>query len=173
MSDVISTQLIEQKILFVRGQKVMLDRDLAHLYGIETRDLNKAVVRNRERFPDDFMFELTPEEFKVLMFQFGTSSWGGTRKMPKVFTEHGILMLSSVLRSTRAVAVNIQIMRTFVKLRRMLESHKDLWRKVEDLERKYDGQFKFIFDALKRLTAPDPEKKKRPIGFIVDREGES
>lgn len=173
MSSVIPVQLIEQKILMIRGQKVMLDRDLAQLYGVETRDLNKAVLRNLDRFPGDFMFELTPEEFKDLMFHFGTSRWGGTRKMPKVFTEHGILMLSSVLRSKRAVAVNIQIMRTFVKLRKILESHKDLWRKVEDLEQKYDGQFKVIFDALRHLMAPPPEKKKRPIGFIVDREGES
>lgn len=170
MKTTIPAAVIEQKILMVRGQKVMLDRDLAELYGVETRDLNKAVLRNLDRFPADFMFELTPEEFKDLMFHFGTSSWGGTRKMPKVFTEHGILMLSSVLRSKRAVAVNIEIMRTFVKLRRILESHKDLWRKIEDLERKYDGQFKTIFDALRHLMTPPPEKPKRPIGFVVDRE---
>ncbi len=142
----------------------MLDRDLALLYGIETRDLNKAVTRNQERFSEDFMFQLTEEEFKDLMFHFGTSRWDGTRKMPRAFTEHGILMLSSVLKSRRAVQVNIQITRTFVKLRRILESHKELLKRIEEMEKRYDANFKIIFEAIKSLMMP-PEKPKRRTGF--------
>ena len=156
MKHLIPVEAIEQKILFVRGHRVMLDRDLAALYGVGTRDLNKAVSRNLERFPDDFMFQLEKKEFENLMFQFGTSSWGGTRKVPYVFTEHGILMLSSVLRSQRAIDVNIQIMRAFVKLRQLLNTHIELARKLEELEKKYDAQFKSVFDAIKMLMA-EPE----------------
>jgi len=160
----ISQETIEEKIILVRGHKVMLDKDLADLYGVITRNLNKAVTRNIDRFPEDFMFQLTREEFNNLMFHFGTSSWGGTRKPPRVFTEHGILMLSSVLKSRRAVQVNIQIMRTFMKLRKMLLSHKNLLRKIEDIEKRYDSQFKIVFDAIRKLIIP-PEKQKRRIGF--------
>ena len=156
MKHLIPVEAIEQKILFVRGHRVMLDRDLAALYGVGTRDLNKAVSRNLERFPDDFMFQLEKKEFENLMFQFGTSSWGGTRKTPYVFTEHGILMLSSVLRSQRAIDVNIQIMRAFVKLRQLLNTHIELARKLEELEKKYDAQFKSVFDAIKMLMS-EPE----------------
>ena len=120
----------------------MLDRELALLYGITTGNLNKSVSRNLERFPEDFMFRLTKDEFNNLKFQFGISSWGGTRKMPRVFMEHGILMLSSVLNSERAIQVNIQIMRTFTKLREMIITHKELQKKIEAMERKYDKQCK-------------------------------
>jgi hypothetical protein len=120
----------------------MLDKDLASLYRVTTANLNKAVNRNLDRFPDDFMFQLTREEFINLKFHFGRSNWGGTRKLPRAFTEQGIAMLSSVLRSTRAVQVNIAIMRAFVRLRELMPTHKDLARKLESLEKKYDAQFK-------------------------------
>ncbi len=161
---VLATDLIERRIYLTRGQKVMLDRDLAELYMVGTRDLNKAVSRNSDHFPIDFMFVLTQQEVKNLMFQIGTSSWGGTRKLPHAFTEHGILMLSSVLRSERATQVNIQIMRTFAKLREIIASHQDLARRLSELEGKYDGQFKVVFEAIRRLMAP-PEPPKRRIGF--------
>ena len=160
----VSTQdAIKDKILVIRGKKVMLD-DLAVLYGIATGNLNKAVTRNIERFPEDFMFQLTKDEFENLKFQFGISSWGGVRKMPRAFTEHGILMLSSVLNSKQAIYINIQIMRTFTKLREMISTHKDLQRKLEAMERKYDGQFKIVFSAIKKLLEP-PIKTKGRIGF--------
>jgi len=162
----IPAELIERKIFLVRGQKVMLDRDLAELYGVSTSILNRAVSRNMDRFPLDFMFSLTNQEVTNLMFQFGTSSWGGTRKLPKVFTEQGVAMLSSILRSKRAVQVNIQIMRTFVKLRQMLSSNADLARKLEALEKKYDSQFKVVFDAIRALMAK-PQKPEKKIGFMV------
>jgi len=159
---------IEQLILLIRGQKVMLDADLASLYGVETKVLVQAVKRNISRFPDDFMFRLTKEEFDVLRSQTVTSrSWGGRRYPPYVFTEQGVAMLSSVLRSQRAVQVNIQIMRTFVKLRRMLATHEQLARKLAELESKYDQQFKVVFEAIRQLMAP-PKEKTRPIGFGVE-----
>ncbi len=169
-----SPERIERIILLVRGHRVMVDTDLAALYGVDTKTLNRAVKRNRERFPADFMFQLTPEETDNLRCQIGTSSlepaagpsarWGGRRYPPYVFTEQGVAMLSSVVRSRRAVLVNVEVMRTFVRLREMLASHKDLARKLEALERKYDSQFKVVFDAIRRLmTRPDPER--RQIGF--------
>ena len=127
--------------------------------------LNRAVKRNLERFPDDFMFRLSKEEFKNLKFHFGTSSWGGQRYLPYVFTENGVAMLSSVLNSKRAVQVNIQIMRTFTKLREMLLTHKDLRQKIEEIEKKYDYQFKVVFEAIKQLLEP-PQKSKKKIGFL-------
>ena len=160
----IPQERIEQKILLIRSQKVMLDRDLARLYVVETGNLNKAVTRNIDRFPKDFMFQLSKDEFNNLIFHFGISSWGGTRKPPRVFTEHGILMLSSVLKSKRAAQVNIQIMRTFVRLRKMLSTHKDLLRKIEEMEKRYDSQFKVVFEAIRELMTP-AEKPKRRIGF--------
>ncbi|MBU0567533.1 ORF6N domain-containing protein [bacterium] len=163
MSSLGPIERIESKILLIRGQKVMLDRDLAELYEVLTKNLNKAVKRNIARFPEDFMFQLTKEEFTNLKFQNGTSSWGGTRKLPYAFTEHGILMLSSVLNSKRAILVNVQIMRTFTKLRRMLASNEDLRRKIEAMEKKYDTQFKVVFDAIKSLIAPPAKEIK--IGF--------
>ena len=168
-SDIIAQDIVESKILLIRSKKVMLDKDLAALYGVETFNLNKAVKRNMDRFPDDFMFQLSNEEFKNLKFHFGISSWGGTRKRPYAFTENGVAMLSSVLNSKRAVKVNIQIMRTFTKIREMLLTNKDLNKRLDDLEKKYDTQFKVVFDAIRQLMTP-PEKKKRKIGFRRDKE---
>lgn len=142
----------------------MLDKDLAELYGVTTKHFNRQVKRNIDRFPDDFMFLLSMKEFESLRYQFGTSKRGGRRYLPMVFTEQGVSMLSSVLRSKRAVKVNIEIMRTFVKLRGMLASHAQLSRKLDALEKKYDAQFKSVFDAIRQLMAPPPAKK-RPIGF--------
>jgi len=142
----------------------MLDKDLAELYEVETKMLNRAVKRNRDRFPGDFMFQLTAEEIDNLRYQNGTSSWGGRRYSSYAFTEQGVAMLSSVLRSKRAVMVNIEIMRAFVRLRQILGAHADLARKLATLERKYDSQFKAVFDAIRELMTPPPAKK-RPIGF--------
>lgn len=156
---------IEKAILLVRRQKVMLDADLAGLYGVETRVLVQAVKRNLERFPEDFMFQLSREEFAVLRSQSVTSSdWGGRRYPPYAFTEQGVAMLSSVLRSQRAIQVNIEIMRAFIRLRQILASHAELARKLDALEKKYDAQFKDVFEAIRQLMAP-PEQKRRAIGF--------
>lgn len=171
MKLIIPIEVIEQKILILRGHKVMLDKDLAQLYGVETRALNQAVRRNIDRFPDDFMFSLTREEitrisqivissdnpFKILKFS----------KNVMVFTENGIAMLSSVLNSKRAIQVNIQIMRTFTKLREMVSSHKDLARKLDALEKKYEGQFQIVFEAIRQLIEIE-EKPKRKIGYISE-----
>jgi len=160
---------IAQSILFIRDQRVMLDADLAILYGVETKVFVQAVKRNMDRFPADFMFQLTKPEFDDLRSQFVTSSWGGRRYPPYAFTEQGVAMLSSVLRSERAIRVNIEIMRAFVELRRMPASHADLARKLSVLEKKYDEQFKMVFDAIRELmTLPDPGKKRR-IGFSPER----
>jgi hypothetical protein len=162
----IPVERIEQTILLFRGQKVMLDQDLASLYGVETKRLLEAVKRNIARFPEDFMFQLSEDELDILRSQFATSSsWGGRRYCPYAFTKQGVAMLSSVLRSPRAVAVNIEIMRAFVRLRQILASHADLARKFDAMEKKYDGQFKVVFDALRQLMQPPPAKMKRPIGF--------
>jgi hypothetical protein len=146
----------------------MLSADLAELYGVEPRALVQAVKRNMDRFPQDFMFQLTQEEFSILKSQIVISSWGGLRRAtPYAFTEQGVAMLSSVLRSKRAIRVNIEIMRAFVRLRRILASHAELARKLNTLERKYDAQFKVVFDAIRQLMRP-PEPKRRPIGFRVE-----
>lgn len=159
---------IERSILLIRGQKVMLSTDLAELYQVEPRVLVQAVKRNIARFPEDFMFQLTEEEFSNLKSQIVISSWGGLRRArPYAFTEQGVAMLSSVLRSKRAIQVNIEIMRAFVRLRRMLASHADLARKLEALEKKYDAQFRVVFEAIRELMKP-PETKRRPIGFLVE-----
>lgn len=148
----------------------MLDSDLARLYGVSTGRLNEAVSRNVERFPADFMFQLTPAEFADLRSQFAiASSHGGRRTPPRAFTEQGVAMLSSVLRSTRAVRVNIEMMRAFVRLRRMLSGHAELARKLEALEKRHDGLFKVVFDALRQLMMPPPEPPKPPIGFETER----
>jgi len=162
-------RLVESRILALRGLRVMIDRDLATLYGISTSNLNKAVSRNLGRFPADFMFRLSSEEARSLMFQTGTSSWGGTRKLPRAFTEQGVAMLSSVLRSERAVRVNVEIMRAFVRLRRILADNAELARRFDDLEDKYDSQFKVVFDAIRKLMEkPKPEPQPpRKIGFHV------
>jgi len=152
--------------LLVRGEKVLLDSDLAELYGVETKALTRAVRRNTDRFPADFMFRLSKNEFDQLRRHFGTSSqWGGRRYPPYAFTEHGIAMLSSVLHSDRAAKVNIEIVRTFVRLRRLLATHEDLARKLAALERRYDDQFKVVFDAIRQLMEPHATPKCRQIGF--------
>ena len=168
-TEVIPQQLIENKIFIIRGKKIMLDRDLAVLYGVETKLINRAVKRNIDRFPEDFMFQLTKEEFDNLRFHFGTSSWGGQRYLPYAFTENGVAMLSSVLNSKRAIHVNIQIMRTFTKIRKMLATHKELRQKIDKMEKKYDHQFKIVFDAIRQLMSP-PEAKKRRVGFRREHE---
>ena len=164
---VIPVDQIESIILLIRGQKVILSRDLAQLYGVTTGNLNKAVKRNIDRFPNDFMFQLTAEEYKSLRFHFGTLEKGQHSKyLPYAFAEQGVAMLSSVLRSKRAVQVNIEIMRAFVRLRRMLSVNKDLERKLTALEQKYDEQFKVVFDAIRALMTP-PSKPRKKIGFEV------
>ena len=160
-------EMIAQKIFLIRQRKVMLDRDLAKLYKVPTGRLNEQVKRNIRRFPEDFMFRLTKEEFKNLKSQFAISSWGGIRKLPYTFTEQGVAMLSSVLHSERAIQVNIIIMRVFVKLKQILSTHKELNYKLEQLERKiekHDEEIRAIFEAIRQLISV-PEKPKRRIGF--------
>ena len=171
MSDAVSIvplERVERVIYLIRGQKVMLDRDLANLYKVETRVLNQAVKRNETRFPSDFMFELTREEI-MRISQFVISSGSPDIKYSKrvlAFTEQGIAMLSGVLKSPLAIEVNIAIMRTFVKLRQMLQSNEELSRRLDELESKYDEQFRLVFEAIRELMIP-PEPKKNPIGFHV------
>lgn len=175
MKELIPIEMLERKIYLIRNQKVMLDRDLAELYRVETRVLNQAVRRNIGRFPDDFMFPLTREEI-MRISQIVTSSGRAaeTLKFAKsvmVFTEHGVSMLSSVLNSPMAVQVNIQIMRTFAKLRELISHHKDLARRLDNLEKKYDAQFRIVFDAIRQLMIP-PERNKRKIGFLREKKNE-
>ena len=165
MPDLVPIERIASKIYLIRDIRVMLDRDLAELYGVETRVLNQAVHRNIKRFPKDFMFDLTRDEI-MRISQIVTSSEIKYSKRVHAFTEQGVAMLSSVLNSDRAIQVNIQIMRTFTKLREMLSTHDDLRRKVEAMERKYDRQFKVVFDAIKQLIDIE-SKPKRKIGFEV------
>jgi len=165
LNQVIPIELIEKKIYLVRGQKVMIDRDLAELYGVETRALNQAVRRNIDRFPADFMFSLSREEIRNIS-QIVISSKMKHAPGMLVFTEQGVAMLSSVLRSKRAVQANIAIIRTFVKLREMMASHKDLARKLEALEKKYDGQFQIVFEAIRQIIEVE-EQPKRKVGFIA------
>ena len=167
--EVIPIERIARAILVIRREKVMLDSDLAALYGVTTGNLNKAVKRNAERFPTDFMFQLDVEEVANLKFQFGISSWGGRRRLPYAFTEQGVAMLSSVLNSERAVKVNIAIMRAFVQLRETLETNRELARKFSELEQrvgKHDDEIAAILEAIRQLMAP-PEKARREIGFHV------
>jgi hypothetical protein len=169
MNKLIPAEIIENKIFIIRGEKVMLDRDLAKLYRVKTSQLKRQVKRNWERFPDDFMFILNQEEIKDLVCHFGIPSksvFGGA--LPWAFTEYGILMLSSVLNSTRAIQVNIQIMRTFTRLRKLLASNKAVWQKIQAMENKYDKRLKAIFNTLKILIKP-PMKAKQPIGFLRER----
>jgi len=164
--DLIPDEKIEKAIYLIRGEKVMLDHDLALLYGVETKVLNRAVKRNLQRFPSDFMFQLTAEEADRLRCQIGTSNEGrgGRRYLPYVFTEQGVAMLSSVLNSERAILVNIEIMRAFVKLRQMLASNAELSRRLDALESKYDKQFRGVFDAIRQLMAT-PARGRKQIGF--------
>ncbi len=168
----VPAERIERSILLIRGHKVMLDTDLAALYGVETKQLVRAIKRNISRFPPDFMFQLSKDDFENLRCHFGTSSqWGGRRYPPYAFTEQGVAMLSSVLKSKRAVQVNIEIMRTFVRLRRILASHAELARKLDTLEKKYDAQFRVVFDAIRQLSSPpesESEPPKKRIGFLVE-----
>lgn len=168
----VPVESIAQSILLLRGQKVLLDADLAELYGVETKVLLQAVKRNRERFPDDFMFQLTADEFGNLRSQFVTSSWGGRRYAPYVFTEQGVAMLSSVLKSPRAIAVNIEVMRAFVRLREMLSSNKELAAKLNELEHKlesHDQAIAGILNAIRELMKPPQPTKKQPIGFVTEK----
>ena len=168
MTVVVSEYKIKGKIYQIRGRNVMLDKDLAELYGVTTKRLNEQVKRNIKRFPADFMFLLTNKEVMNLRSQIATSSWGGRRYELRAFTEQGVAMLSSVLNSNRAVEVNIQIMRAFVSLRRMVVTYESLKRKIDQMEKKYDGQFQIVFKAIKKLMEPPPEKPKRRIGFHHD-----
>ncbi|MFA5725658.1 MAG: ORF6N domain-containing protein [Candidatus Omnitrophota bacterium] len=163
MTNMISMEVITSKIFEVRGKKVMLDSDLAKLYDVQTKVLIQAVKRNIGRFPDDFMYQLTWQEFMNLRSQIVTSSFGGRRYLPYVFTQEGVAMLSSVLNSERAIKVNIQIMRAFVQLRRMLLTNQDLRRKIEVMEKRYDRQFLIVFEAIKKLL--EPPKHTRAVGF--------
>ncbi len=164
MEEKMESYTILNKIHVIRGQKIMLDRDLADLYEVETRVLNQAVSRNITRFPADFMFQLDDSEFKNLKSQIVISNRGGTRKLPYAFTEQGVAMLSTVLKSERAIQVNIQIMRAFTRLRQMISSHQELRKKIEAMEEKYDGQFRIIFEAIKELLDIKSKPRKR-IGF--------
>jgi phage regulator Rha-like protein len=179
--EMVPVEIIEHRIYLIRGQKVMLDSDLAELYGVLTKNLNLAVRRNSERFPQDFMFQLNAKEVDILRsqdttpnlrLQFATSSFdhGGRRYLPYVFTEHGVAMLASVLKSKRAIAMNILIIRAFIKLRELLATHKDLARKMEELERRQDEQAIKIDEIIKLLVAPPEslEPPKHPMGFQVD-----
>lgn len=165
-TDLTPSERIEKTIYLIRGEKVMLDRDLALLYEVETKMLNRAVKRNHQRFPSDFMFQLTVEEADFLRCQIGTSNKGrgGRRYLPFVFTEQGVAMLSSVLNSERAILVNIEIMRAFVKLRQILASNAELSRRLNELESKYNKQFRVVFDAIRHLMAT-PARDRKEIGF--------
>ena len=165
---VIKKENIVNQIHFIRGEKVMFDFDLAILYGIETKVLKQAVKRNRKRFPFDFMFELTIKEFENLRSQFVTSSWGGSRYLPMAFTEQGVAMLSGILNSERAIEVNIAIMRTFVQVRKLMDTNKDLAKKIDSLEQKYDEQFETVFNAIGELIQKENEPRK-PVGYKLKR----
>jgi len=168
VDDIVPLERIQKVIYLIRGHKVMLDRDLAALYGVETGALKRAVRRNSERFPCDFMFVLAAEEFANWRCQFGTSNSDrmGLRHAPMAFTEQGVAMLSGVLNSRRAVQVNVAIMRAFVQLRVLLATHAELARKLEELEKKYDAQFRVVFDAIRQLMTP-PAPPRKQIGFEV------
>jgi hypothetical protein len=169
-----TTEVVEGNIRLIRGERVLLDSVLAELYEVETKYLTQAVKRNKERFPPDFMFQLTEQEVENLRFQTGTSKRtgrGGRRYLPYAFTEQGVAMLSGVLRSPRAVAVNIEIMRAFVRLRRLLAQNAELAKKLAAIEKKYDAQFKVVFDAIKALMQPPADGPKERIGFVVRGKG--
>ena len=166
MPDIVATEAITSKIYFIRSVKIMLDRDLAELYGVETKVLKQAVRRNINRFPPDFMFELSKDEFKSLRSQFVTSNRGGARYMPFAFTEQGVAMISSVLNSERAIRVNIEIMRTFTKIRHMIAASDELKAEIEKLREQTDEKFQIVFEVLDQLLNPE-SKTKKGIGFTV------
>lgn len=160
---------IVNRIQMIRGQKVMIDRDLAELYGVSTSRLNEAVKRNKNRFPKDFMFQLTSKEIEILISQIAISRWGGSRKLPYVFTEQGVAMLSSVLKSERAVQVNIQIIRVYIRMKQVLIDNHELWHKIEEIEHsllKKNEEVKAIFDILKKIFVQE-SKPRRRIGFKI------
>jgi len=163
----VPTEVVERRIFVIRGQKVMLDSHLAELYEVPTYRLNEAVKRNRRRFPVDFMFQITRREAESLTSQIAMSKpgRGGRRTLPYVFTEQGVAMLSTVLNSERAINVNIAIIRAFVRLRELIATHKDLAERIASIEKKYDHQFRIVFEVLEQLMAP-PDPPKRPIGFL-------
>ncbi|MEK6776336.1 MAG: ORF6N domain-containing protein [bacterium] len=166
--DIIPQDVIEQKIFLIRGHKVMIDSDLAELYGVTTKRLNEQVKRNLKRFPRDFMFQLSEKELESLRSHFATSSsWGGRRYPPYAFTEHGAIMAASILNTNRAIEVSVYVVRAFVKLREMIASHKDLARKLEELEKKYDAQFRVVFDAIRELMREPERGQQKKIGFIA------
>lgn len=172
----VAIEAITSRILVIRGQKIMLDADLAALYGVETRRLNEQVRRNAERFPEDFVFTLTAAEFANLKSQFATSSWGGRRKLPRAFTEHGAIMAAMVLNSARATEVSVYVVRAFVQLRDALIAHKELAKRLDQLEARieaklstHDQAITGILGAIRELMTP-PERKKRPIGFVIPQE---
>jgi hypothetical protein len=165
MNELIELNDITSRIYTIRGVKVLLDRDLAELYEVETRVLNQAVRRHLKRFPEDFMFELSYQELKNLKSQFVTSSWGGVRKQPRAFTEQGVAMLSGILNSDRAIDVNIQIMRAFVQLRHLVIEHTELKREVDALRNQTEERFVLVFEVLDKLISDDESPKKK-IGFI-------
>jgi phage regulator Rha-like protein len=169
---VIPDEVLMNKIFLIRDEKVMLDADLAELYGVETKRLNEQVKRNISRFPEDFMFQLSKEEFKNLKSQIATSNWGGRRTQPFAFTEHGVLMLSSVLNSERAIQVNIQIIRIFTKMREMLMAHKEIFQRLEQIENKFfehDDKIMLLFEYIKQLEKAKQEeldqKNRKKIGY--------
>ena len=167
MVNLVPVDVIENKIFQIRGKRVMLDRDLAVLYEVETRALNQAVKRNIERFPDDFMFKLTDEEYEILKSQFVTSSWGGSRRSnPYAFTEQGVAMLSGILNSTRAIQVNIQIMRVFTRFRQILLISKDIKQELDEMKRQTNDRFQIVFETLDHLLAVE-DQPKRKIGFTA------
>ncbi len=162
----VESEIVISKVAIVRGQRVMFAPDLAELYGVETKVLMQAVRRNIDRFPQDFLFQLTDQEFTILRSQIVTPSWGGTRYLPYAFTEQGVAMLSSGLRSPRAIAVNIEIMRAFVHMRALIDTNRELAKKLAALEAKYDKQFKVVFQAIYDLMNEGEKKPKRKIGFV-------
>ena len=166
MNDLIPIENITGMIYLIRGQRVMLDRDIAELYGVETKRLKEQVKRNIERFPEDFMFELSTREYGILRSHFATSSWGGTRYIPMAFTEHGILMISSVLKNDKAVQVNIQIMRAFMKMRQMVFDNAELRKQIDELKADTDGKFRIVFETLDQLLIIENRPKKK-IGFMA------
>ncbi len=168
----IPDEVVMSKIYQIRNQKVMLDEDLAELYGVETKRLNEQVKRNIDRFPEDFMFSLDEEEFTNLKSQFATSSWGGRRNLPNVFTEHGVLMLSSVLNSKQAIQVNIQIMRIYTKIREIILAHKDVFLRIEQVEKqmiKHDEKIELLFNYLSKFVEKE-ETPRIPIGYKIKKE---
>ena len=166
MNDLIPIENITGLIYLIRGQRVILDRDIADLYGVETKRLKEQVKRNIERFPEDFMFELSTREYENLRSHFATSSWGGTRYIPMAFTEHGILMISSVLKNDKAVQVNIQIMRAFMKMRQMIFDNAELRKQIDELRADTDGKFRIVFETLDQLLFIENKPKKK-IGFMA------